>query len=63
MFEISKELLNEIKNAIQPNWRPAFEGPQVEYVGACGGGSCRGVCASNCVHTCYRGCKGVGKGS
>ena len=61
MFELSKELLNQVKVSLQNPLAPAMLGPRL-YFSACGGGTCRGSCSNLCTGLCTRGCRGVGKG-
>ena len=55
MFEVSKQLLDSLKRALEPAWQPAMEGPQIYY--ACGGSSCYGTCTNTCKGTCKGSCK------
>lgn len=62
MFEVSKQVLDNLKKAFEPAWQPAMEGPQV-YM-SCGGctgsckNSCKGTCKGSCLGGCTRSCKG-----
>lgn len=62
MFELGKEFLQSITDALSWIPQPAVEGPNIHY--ACNG--CTGACKNNCVsgckgsckNTCTRSCKG-----
>lgn len=63
MFNLSKQILESIKNAVQPTWQPAMEGPQIYMAcgDACTGScknSCKGTCKGSCKAGCTRSCKG-----
>lgn len=55
MFELSKQMLEDIKKAFEPTWQPAMEGPQILYI------TC-GCCQATCKGTCRNMCTQVGKG-
>lgn len=54
MFELTKELLEKLAQAIIPAVQPMPLGAQVNY--ACAG--CTGACKQNCTSSCKGSCKG-----
>lgn len=64
MFELERQILDNIRQSLQPMWEPALEGPKVYYMhcgGTCSGGcksSCRTECRGGCKNGCTRSCKG-----
>ena len=65
MFELEKQILENIRHALKPMWEPALEGPQIYNMAPRGGGcmgtckhSCRGDCKGSCQGGCTRSCKG-----
>lgn len=63
MFELSKELLETVKRALEDSPVPAMEGPQIYFAcktgcsGACKN-TCRGECKGSCKGSCTRSCQG-----
>lgn len=62
MFELTKEFLSNLKEAINPNVQFAPMGPNIHYScmdcrGSCKN-SCRGACKGSCQGGCTRSCRG-----
>lgn len=63
MFELSKEFLNNLKNAILSAPKLAPVGPNIHYACAACTGSCKNACRGSCKGSCKGGCTRSCKGS
>ena len=62
MFGLGEQILENIKNALNPTWQPALEGPSLQA--SLGGGcySCSARCTQTCTGTCIGLCRDKCKG-
>lgn len=61
MFELSKSILESIKESLVSSWQPVVAGAQINYVSSCAG--CTGTCKNSCSGGCKNSCRGDCKGS
>lgn len=62
MFELNKQMLQKMKEAMLSEMVPAMNGPQIHF--ACGGcsGTCKNACTGSCKGSCMRSCTSSCKG-
>lgn len=63
MFDLTKEILSNLKNAIFPEQQLAPLGPNIQLACAACTGSCKNACKGSCKGSCKGGCTRSCKGS